>query len=100
LRDFLPQLPAQTVLALVFVPRHRSSLSSPESRAGHQQQRCKDAYRTVAERRPRSVFVDMLTDSAIARDDGEWWDRMHYRAPIARLIEDRIAAALRPAMAE
>jgi hypothetical protein len=84
----------------VFVPRHRSSLSPPGSAAARQQQRCKDAFRAVAESRPRSVLVDLLTDGPLARDDGNWWDRMHFRAPIARQIEKRIAEALRPVLAE
>jgi hypothetical protein len=100
LRHFLPELPAQTVLALVFVPRHRSSLSPRGSAAARQQDRCKAAFRAIVESRPHSILVDLLTDGPLAGDDINWWDRMHYRAPIARQIEDRIVEALRPVLTE
>jgi hypothetical protein len=95
LRDFLPEIPLQTMLVLVFLPRHHSALPPPGSAVARHQERCKAAYRAIAADRPRTAMIDLLTDGPIARKDENFWDRIHYRAPVARVIEDKIAEALR-----
>jgi hypothetical protein len=40
-----------------------------------------------------SVF-DYMQESAITRDDNNYWDPLHYRANVARIIERDIGAAL------
>jgi hypothetical protein len=95
LRDFLAGVPATTSLVLVFVPRYSITLPAPGSPAGQRSEACKAAFRQLAAGRPHTAIVDFLKDGEIARDRRNFWDRVHYRKPIAHLIEDEIAAALR-----
>lgn len=97
LRDFLAGAPATTSLVLVFVPRYSVTLPAPGSLAEQRSDACKAAFRQLAARRPHTAVVDFLKDGEIARDRRNFWDRVHYRKPIAHLIEDEIAAALHAA---
>ncbi len=97
LRDFLAGMPATTLLVLVFVPRYSVTLPAPGSAAEQRSDACKAAFRQLAAGRPHTAVVDFLKDGEIARDRRNFWDRVHYRKPIAHLIEDEIATALRAA---
>jgi len=97
LHDFLAGVPATTAVALVFLPRYYLTLPAPRSPAEHRSAQCKAAFRELAAGRPHTAVVDFLKDGEIARDRRNFWDRVHYRKPIAHLIEDEIAAALRGA---
>jgi len=95
LSDLFREVAPETEVVLLFVPRHHSSLLPPGSEAARDEDACKARYGSLAARRPRTVVVDLLQDGPIAREDRNFWDRVHYRAPIARLIEADIADALR-----
>lgn len=97
LRDFLAGVPPTTSLVLVFVPRSSITLPASGSPAKQRSERCKAAFRQLAAGRPHTAFLDFLKDGEIARDRRNFWDRIHYRKPVAHLIEDEIAAALRAA---
>ena len=96
LRAFLAGLPAEAAAVLLFPPRHLNGLPAPGSGAAALLGRCKTAYREVAASRPRTAVVDLAVEGQIARDDRLFWDRVHYRQPVARLVEDAIAAAIAP----
>jgi hypothetical protein len=97
LRGFLAQLPAGTDVVLLFPPRHYSSLPPVGSAAARLEAQCKAAYRGLAAGRERTVVVDLAVDGDIARDEGDFWDKVHYRGPVARRIEDAIASAVQAA---
>jgi len=92
---FFRELPSETGMVLVFLPRHHSSLLPPGSAAAGDEDACKERFRELAARRGRAVVVDLLHDGPIARADENFWDRIHYRGPVARVIEFDIADALR-----
>ncbi len=96
LREFLADLPAKTDAVLLFPPRHINGLPAPGSGAAAVFARCKAAYRDLVAKRPRTIVVDLAVDGDVARDDQFFWDRVHYRRPVARIVEDSIARALRP----
>lgn len=96
LQRFLDALPATTTALLIFLPRHHSALPPAGSAADHVQTRCKAAFAALAGQRPDTLLLDLLADGPLARDDRGFWDQVHYRQPIARVIEDRIAKTLRP----
>ena len=94
LGDFFAALPAETKVVLLFPPRHISSLPPADSPAARFETRCKAAYRALTAARPRTAIVDLAVDGDIARNDQFFWDKVHYRGPVATRIEDAVASAL------
>ncbi len=97
LRRAIDGLRPETAVILVMPPVYRSYLPEPGSLAAARMARCKRALAETGAGRPRGGFVDFRTDSADARDQGNFFDGLHYRNNLARGIEDRIIATLRPA---
>lgn len=93
--EFVPAVPATTILVLVFVPHYAADLPLPETAASHEIEQCKAAYQEIAANRPNTVILDYLKVNELTSDRRNFWDRLHYRMPIARLIETDIATALR-----
>jgi len=94
LRAFLAGLPAADRVVLLIVPRHESALPPEGSAAAETIAACKAAYATIAAGRPGTRLLDFLVDDAMVRADENFWDQIHYRGPVARAIEDRLAVAL------
>ena len=82
-----------TRVALVMLPRHVSSIPRPGSNYHALEEACRQRLTELAAR-PRSAFLDLLVDDAMARDIENWWDTIHYRGSIARLVESKVGAAL------
>jgi hypothetical protein len=97
LREFLPTTPAATAVVFVFVPHYAPDLPLPETPAARELDQCKTAYREIAANRPHTVVIDYLKIDALTSDRRNFWDRVHYRMPIAQLIETDIAAAFHSA---
>ena len=57
---------------------------------------CKTALAAATSSRPNTAFVDARVDDVSTRDPANFMDGLHYGHAIARAIEDRIIAALRP----
>jgi len=96
LRAFLATLPATTSVALVMVPHYYIDLPIPGTPAAAELEACKANYRAIAAGRPRTVLLDFRKDDDLTRDRRNFWDRNHYRMPIAMMIERETAAAMRP----
>ncbi len=96
LRDFLPTVPATTSVALVMVPHYYIDLPVPGTPAAEEAELCKAKYREIAAARGRTVVLDFRKDDELTRDQRNFWDRNHYRMPIAKMIERETAAAMRP----
>jgi hypothetical protein len=86
--DLAPTVP----IVIVTPPVFSSALPAQASaaRIAH----CKMALATLLAERPRSGLLDFLDDGPIARDPNNFWDHTHYRANVARLIEDSIVRKL------
>jgi hypothetical protein len=94
LGDFFAALPAETQVVLVFLPRHISSLPPADSGAARLEGQCKAAYHVLAAARRRTVIVDLAVAGDIARNDQFFWDKVHYRGPVATRVEDAVVSAL------
>ena len=94
LRGFLRTLDGGVRVVLVVLPRHKSGLPPPGSAAGEKLDRCKAAYRALVQSRFGARFLDFLVDSEMVRTDENFWDKVHFRGPVARLVEDQLATAL------
>lgn len=91
-RRFLAQLPPETMVVLVFPPRHHAGNGGASAA---RLAACTRAYAKLAAARPRTRVLDFLARDDIASRDENFWDLIHYRAPVARMIEADIAAILR-----
>jgi hypothetical protein len=96
LRDFLPSVPAATSVALVMVPHYYIDLPVPGTPAAEEAEQCKAKYRELAASRPHTAMLDFRKDDELTRDQHNFWDRNHYRMPIAKMIERETATAMRP----
>jgi hypothetical protein len=87
------ELPAGTPLVVVFTPVYIAVLpTDPHALAVLKE--CKARLARLATSTPRGGFIDYLFDSPIARDQASFQDIDHYRAPVARWIEQEIAEIL------
>ena len=92
----LGRLSPDVAVVLVMPPVQASYLPAPDSPAALRFERCKQALARRVAGRPRSGFLDFRIDTPETRDQDNFFDRVHYKNPIAREIEDRIATVLRP----
>lgn len=99
LARFLDDVPAQTAVVLVFPPRHHKALPAPGSAAARRLDACKAGFAALAAAQPHGRVLDFAHNGDIAEHDENFWDGIHYRAPVARLMEAEIAAALGAAQA-
>src|SRR5262249_22389497 len=92
--DVLPaELPPRTRVVIMMPPVYCTALPGPGTQAAADLSACKaELARRLS--RQGSAFLDYLIDGPISRDPENFMDLVHYRLNIARLIEDRIAAAL------
>ncbi len=95
----LDAAPAGTPLGVVFPPVYIAGLPS-DAQSLAVLKECKARLARLARRTPHGGFLDYLVGSPLARDQASFQDIDHYRAPVARLIEQEIAAALRGQAAE
>lgn len=96
LAEAIRALPAEAAVVVVMPPVAYDYLPPPDSPAAARITRCKQALARLVSARARSTFIDDRTDSPLAKDLGNFYDRVHYRANVARLIEQQIVDALAP----
>ena len=88
-------LPADVPVVFVVPPTFSAMLPQPGSAASAEEEACKNALRRVVAGRPRSNFIDYRVDSALTRERANFMDFGHYRASIARRMEQGIADSIR-----
>jgi hypothetical protein len=91
----LEKLPADVPLVLVMPPTFRTLVPQPGSVAAVENEACAGALKRLVERRTRGKLIDFRVDNALTRDPANFADVVHYRAKIARKMEDGIAAGIR-----
>lgn len=91
LDEDLNRFPRATKLLLVLPPAHHAALPPEGSAAAQHDAACKEALAAVAARRGATI-IDYARSSPITRRDDNYWDRLHYRLPIARRMEAEIAS--------
>jgi hypothetical protein len=95
LRDAIGRLPADVPVVLLAPPTFYTIVPAPGSAAAVEHKACTAAYRRIVAGRPRSNFIDFRVDNALTRDPANFADLIHYRAKIARKMEEGIAASIR-----
>jgi hypothetical protein len=87
-------LPAETSVVIVMPPFFYTILPPPGSQAAVELALCKGRLARLAESHGHGAFIDLLIDSPMSRDPANFMDHDHVRAAVARVMEERIAAAL------
>ena len=93
LRTFIGTIKDVPVV-LVMPPLIASHLPRTETGAARLRA-CKAALAQLVAGRAHSNFLDFRIDDPLTRDPGNFLDPMHYRAQVARRMEQRIAESLR-----
>lgn len=93
LDKFLAAVPDQSNVILAWMPVHRAAQPPPGSVQEARERECK--ARTAAISVQHGAHdVDFRIDSDITRRDENYWDRLHYRLPIAAVITDGLLEAV------
>jgi hypothetical protein len=96
LRDQLARLPPEALVVIVMPPVYAPLLDPANSNGASVVIACKSKLEGLAAGMHRGVFLDFRIDNAITRDANNFADGVHYRNNVARVIEERIVAALAP----
>lgn len=95
LADAIGKLPADVPVVLLMPPTFYTIVPRPGSFAAAEHEACAAAFKRIVAGRPRSNLVDYRLDNALTRNPANFADLFHYRAKIARKMEEGIAASLR-----
>jgi hypothetical protein len=91
LRDFLKELPDTVSVVMVIPPQFRPL--SNDVRAARWEA-CERRFGAFVGRRPHTRLLNFLSRDALTQRDEDYWDLVHFRTPIARVMEMEIVAAL------
>jgi hypothetical protein len=80
-------------VVFVYAPAHIAAQPQPGSAKAARVDECKARISAVAQRH-NVPFVDFNIRSEITANDANWWDRLHYRLPIADRVVANIERAL------
>ncbi|MGB9056960.1 MAG: hypothetical protein WCC50_00470, partial [Pseudolabrys sp.] len=82
-------------VVLVMPPFFANNIPRTGTREAARLAACKSALARLVAARPHSNFLDFHVDDPLTRDPKNFLDPVHYRAPVARRMEQRIAESLR-----
>ena len=89
----LAATPSATTKLLAFMPVHVATQGRPRTARGNREALCKTRVAQIGRRRSATV-VDFRIPSPVTTVDGNYWDALHYRLPVAARIVAGLAAAL------
>jgi hypothetical protein len=90
----LAAVPPEAVTLAAFMPVHAAAQGRPGTAQGTREAACKAEVAQIG-RRHGTTVVDFRIPSPVTNADGNYWDALHYRLPVAA----RIVAGLRAARA-
>lgn len=93
LADFVRTLPATTRLILLMPPLHQLGQPVPGSRGAVEDEACKQRIAAETAGR-RAIVVDYRRPSDLTGQDDNFWDKLHYRLPVAARIVDDLKAVV------
>jgi hypothetical protein len=95
LADIVRTLPAGVPVVIIVPPTFATTVPKPGTEAALERSACDAALKKVVAGRPRSNFISYRVDNNLTRDRANFADFIHYRAILARKIEQGIVASLR-----
>ena len=90
----LNELPPTVAVVVVVPPVYADDLPSPNSSSGIRIAQCKSALDKTVAGRPRSGSLDFRVDNAMTRDPENFMNALHYRAVLARQMEQSVSAII------
>jgi hypothetical protein len=87
-------LPPTVAVVIVVPPVYSDDLPAPHSSSGIRMAQCKSALDKIVAQRPRSGLLDFRVDNAMTRDPENFMNAMHYRAILARHMEQSVSAII------
>jgi hypothetical protein len=75
----------QTRKVLVYMPVHVAAQPRPGTESAAVEAECKKGIASIA-RAHGAAVIDWRISSPLTRDDTKYWDALHYRLPVARMI--------------
>ena len=94
LEAMLSELPPTVAIVIVVPPVYSDDLPAPHSSSGIRMAQCKSALDKIVAQRPRSGLLDFRVDNAMTRDPENFMNAMHYRAILARQMEQSVSAII------
>jgi len=91
LDDGLARLPSSRKI-LAYMPVHVAAQPAPGTRAADAEAECKIRIAAIG-RKHGAIVIDWRIPSPVTRNDTNYWDRLHYRVPLATRIAGQLAAA-------
>lgn len=88
------KLPADVPVVIVVPPTFAATIAKPGTAEALERSACDAALRKVVAGRSRSNFINYRVDNSWTRDRANFADFIHYRAGLARKIEEGVAASL------
>jgi hypothetical protein len=82
-----------SIKILTYMPVHVAAQPAPGTRQEQAEIECKRQIAAIAENR-HAIVVDWRIASSITEDDGNYWDALHYRLPLAQRIARQTAQAV------
>jgi len=95
LAGLVEKLPADVPVVVIVPPTFATTVPKPGTDTAVERGACDAALKKVVAGRPRSNFISYRVDNELTRDPANFADYIHYRPPLARKIEQGIAASLR-----
>jgi hypothetical protein len=95
LERVISRLPASVPIVLVIPPTFYTAIPQPGSIEAAERNGCNTALKSVVAGRLNSNFINYSVDNALTRDRMNFVDVSHYRAKVARKMEEGIAASIR-----
>lgn len=96
LADVLASLPEETVVALVVPPAFVTGQPRENTPERRTEQACQSRLAALAQTRPRSFVISWDGALPETEDPDLYFDQIHYKGKLARVLEEQIAARIRP----
>jgi hypothetical protein len=97
LDGFLRDVPPETIVVLLRPPVFINGLPVPGSDYASSERQCREQLSKIAQARPRTVVLDWRVDRPETRSAANFYDHIHVRRALARVLEAELAAAVNPA---
>jgi hypothetical protein len=91
----IKRIPADVSVVLLMPPTFYRMVPQPGSAQAAESVACRTAYKRIADSRSHTGFIDYRIDNDLTRDPRNFVDNFHYRAKIARKVQEGIAAKIR-----
>ena len=90
LERLLRETPETTRIVLLFPPLHANYVARQARNTGE----CKGRIAALVQNFANVAALDFLRISALTREDSNYWDPVHFTAPVARMLETDVARTL------